>query len=88
MVPVAREAALDLNPLAWHARFERQYGSAAEIRDEALRLLRLSADALQAYRADSRQILAASFGPVNDTTLGSFIDGLLPAGGRPWPKPA
>lgn len=80
VVPVAREAALDLNPLAWHARFERQYCSASEIRDETLRLMRLSADELRAYEADSRDILAASFGPVNEVTLRSFIDGLLPAG--------
>lgn len=86
VVPVAREAALDLNPLAWHARFERQYCSAGEIRDETLRLMRLSADELQAYRIETQQILADSFGQVNDSTLGSFIDGLLPASGEPLAK--
>jgi len=83
VVSVGREAALDLNPLAWHARFEKQCCSSVEIHDEAMRLMRLSSDELQSYREYARQILEASFGAVNDSTLHCFIDGLLPTSKPP-----
>jgi hypothetical protein len=87
VVPVGRDTALDFNTLAWHPEFERQYCSATEIRQETLRLMQISAAELQVYRSRGRQILTDSFGPVNDATLRSFIDGLLPVDvRRPQPR--
>ncbi len=79
VLPVGREAALDLNPLAWHANCARQYYSASEIRDEALRLLQISPDELRSYQEQTQRILEEGFGQVNDSTLSCFVDGLLPA---------
>ncbi|MDO9372311.1 MAG: hypothetical protein Q7U07_06945 [Gammaproteobacteria bacterium] len=86
VVPVGREAALDLNPLAWHPRFAKQYCSAEEIRSETTRLMHLGPADLQAYREHARQILDHSFGQINEDTMNCFIDGLLPAGGALLPR--
>lgn len=86
VVPVGREAALDLNPLAWHPRFAQQCYSAEEIRSETTRLMQLGSADLQAYREYARQILEHSFGQVSEATMHSFIDGLLPAGSTLHPR--
>ncbi len=78
VVSVGREGALDLDPLAWHAGVARQCSSSSEILEETLRLFHLTPSELESYRLMTQQVLLESFAPVDDTTMGAFIDGLLP----------
>lgn len=77
VIVVGREAALDLNPLAWYPDLDRVLRSPEEIRKETQRLLTLSAEDLARYRRYAREILHTSFHPVTDQAMHAFIDGFV-----------
>jgi hypothetical protein len=77
VVVVGRDAALNLNPLAWHEDLSAVFSEPNEIRAETLRLLSLPPAELAAYRARAGEILRESFNQVTDEAMRAFTDGLI-----------
>ena len=73
VVVVGREAALDLNPLAWSDELGRVVREPAEIRDEVLRLLDLDEAGRERYRELGRRLVEESFAPVTDEAMEAFL---------------
>jgi hypothetical protein len=88
VVVVGRDAALDLNPLAWHEDLAAVFVEPEAIRAETARLLSLSPDELAAYRRRADQVLRSSFNPVTPEAMRVFVDGLveLPGPNRGSPQ--
>ena len=73
VVVVGREAALDLNPLAWFDDMRQVQVSVDDIRAEVERLRGLSAAERAALRVRGQEILRQSFEPVTDDTMSAFV---------------
>jgi surface carbohydrate biosynthesis protein (TIGR04326 family) len=73
VVVVGRDAALDLNPLAWYPGLARVVRTAEDLRAEVQRLLDLPAGELDAWRERAHAILDESFGPVTEEALRVFL---------------
>jgi hypothetical protein len=77
VVVVGRDAALDLNPLAWYDDLGAVFSNPDQIRAETLRLLSLSPQGLADYRRRADEVLRDSFNPVTDEAMRLFVDGLI-----------
>ena len=72
-IAVGRDAALDLNPLAWFPELGGVVSGPAEIRARVEQLLSLSPAELEDYRRHGREILARCFEPVTDDAMTAFL---------------
>lgn len=81
VVVVGRDAALDLNPLAWYPELAPVTAEPDAIRAETLRLFNLTGEELAAYRRRGEEVLRRSFSPAGEIALRAFVEGLVPLRG-------
>ena len=78
VIVVARETALNFNPLAWYLDLNQEFCVPEDIRAEALRLLALSPEELTDYRQRATEVLSSSFQPVSEEAMRAFVSGIMP----------